>query len=204
MAIKNRQYVNSYDSLGRNEYYERVIFPERISLFSDIWKSEKKMIPKDLSVAFRGLSFGSGPDAVAGVLGQPRFAIENHGMSSLIYFYKERINNHRIITQIHFWGKEFFYAGYTFRDETDSERKLIKKILFEKYAVINNDLAHVQDHLEDRDGNIISVHDSVNFNIVYLWGDNKIKNAVSENTFSLRFGRNKEMLKEMADLKSKL
>jgi hypothetical protein len=44
----------------------------------------------------------------------------------------------------------------------------------------------------------------VNFNILYLWGDDKVKNAVSENTYSLRFGKDREKLKEMDELKSKL
>lgn len=204
MALKYKQYVNSYDSVDRNEYYQRMIFPERISLFSDIWRSEKIRVPDERSVSFRGLPFGCDPDAVSKALGAPRFAIENHGLSSLIFFYKERVNNHRMLTQIHFWGKEFFYAGYTFRDESDPERGIIKKVLFDKYAVVHSAQSGKQDHIEDQHGNIISVHDSVNFNIIYLWGNDKIKNAVSQNSYSLRFSKEKQKSKEHEELRSKL
>ncbi|TAL58235.1 MAG: hypothetical protein EPN85_12010 [Bacteroidetes bacterium] len=204
MAVKYKQYVSSYNSVNRREYYQKSIFPESPSLFSDMWNSEKNKIPDDLSIVFRDLIFGSIPETVADILGKPRFVIENHGLSSLIFFYKERVNNHQVLVQVHFLGKEFFYAGYTFRDESNAERKAIKKVLFEKYSVINSALLERQDHLEDRDKNIISIRDSVNFNIIYLWGDDKIKNAVSQNAYSLRFDKEREKRRKYDDLRSKL
>lgn len=204
MAVKFKHYVNSYDSVDRIEYYQRFVFPERMSLFSDIWKSSKSLMPENTEVVFRTIKFGSEPEAVAAILGKPRFVIENHGLSSLIYFYKEQVNNHRMITQIHFWGKEFFYAGYTFRDESDTERKKIKDVLFDKYAVPGSSHLERQEHLEDKQGNIISLQDSVNFNIIYLWGHEKIKNAFSQNTYSLRFGKETEKKREFEELRSKL
>lgn len=204
MAVKYKHYVNSYDSVGRTEYYQRMIFPERISLFSDMWNTTKALIPDNIPIIFREVKFGSDPETVAKILGKPRFVIENHGLSSLIYFYKERVNNHRMLMQIHFWGKEFFYAGYTFRDENDYERKKIKNVLFDKYSVIGSGQLERQEHLEDASGNIITVLDNVNFNILYLWGNDKIRNAVSQNTYSLHFGKEMKKSKEFEELRSKL
>lgn len=204
MAQKYKHYSNLYDSVDRREYYQRVIFPERMSIFGDIWKSDKRLIINKASVNFRGLAFGSDPDAVVVILGKPRFVIENYGLSSLIYFYKERVNNHRIVAQVHFWGNEFFYACYTFRDESDAERKIIKGLLFDKYGMTGSGFSEQQGHLEDKDRNCVSIHDSVNFNIMYLWGADKIKDAVSQNSYSLHFGKDRAKKNEQDELRSKL
>lgn len=204
MALKYKHYAAAYDSVDRREYYQRVIFPERISFFGDIWSSDKKLIINELPIIFRGMAFGIDPDGVVAVLGKPRFVIENYGLSSLIYFYKEKINNHRIVTQVHFRGNEFFYACYTFRDELDAERKIIKSVLLDKYGLAGSNLPEGQCHLVDQSGNCIGIHDSVNFNILYLWGADKIKDAVSVNAYSLLFGKDRAKKNEQDELRSKL
>jgi hypothetical protein len=201
---KYKEKHNGYYSLGKNEYYDRLIVPKDVSFFKTIMEADKKVLKVDMPAIFRGIKFGSSPEEAMKIFGEPRYVSENSGISSLVAFYKEEMSNHRVITQLHFMDNEFFYACYTFRNETEVERKAVKKILFEKYSKLNGDTAERYDHLIDTAGNIITVHDSVNFNIVYLWGNEKVKKAVSEHLHALHSHKEREKLKEKADLRSKL
>lgn len=201
---KYKEKHNGYYSLGKNEYYERMVVPKDVSFFKTISEAEKKVLKVDLPVVFREIQFGSNPEVISKTFGEPRYVLENFGISNFILFYKEEISNHKIVTQLHFHKNEFFYACYTFRNESEVERRVIKKMLFEKYSKLNGDTAERYDHLVDPNGNRISVHDSVNFNIVYLWGQEKVKHIVLEHLHSMHSHREKEKMKEKEDLRNKL
>ena len=173
-------------------------------MFNDLFKAEKVAIVGEQSVLFRGLNFGDSPAIVVANLGEPRFGIENHGISSSVYFYKEKIGNHRVVIQIHFLGSEFFYACCEFRDESQADRKFVRRMLFEKYAPLHLEMSDTKDHLVDRGNSIVSIYDNVNFRILYLWGDDKIRNAVSENIFPLSFSKEEERQRWKEDLRRKL
>jgi len=179
MSKYNEKY-NGYNSLNRMEYYERFIAPKGDTFFRDVFNTRGSALRIVPAILFRKLTFGVNPEFVVRNFGEPRYVIESAtGLSAVIFFYKESISNHRVITQIHFFGNEFFYACYTFRYENEKERTAIKEILFEKYSKLNGDSVHRYEHLVDPNQNMICINDNVNFNIIYLWGHDKIKNAVS-------------------------
>ncbi len=197
-----KQY-NDY-SLSRKEYYARMCTPKNITFFQDLRKAGKRVLRVDLPVIFRDLKFGSRPDEVTAVLGEPRYIGEPNGISSSVFFYKETISDHKIITQLHFLGEEFFYACYTFRDKSSVEIMTIRKLLFEKYSKMNGDTAEKYDLMIDKDDNIISVNDNVNFNIVYLWGDKKVANAVSASLHRTQRKEESRAKQKLEDLLNKL
>ena len=134
MKSKYKYSDNTYDSLDRRQYYERMIFPKSDSLFNEILQSKKNALPANILIAFKKLHFGDSPEIVSRKLGKPRFVMESQGISSLVFFYKEKINAHRVIIQVHFLDEEFFCASYTFRYENNAHRLSIIKMLFEKYC----------------------------------------------------------------------
>lgn len=198
--------MKKYDdySVDRKEYYERVISPKSVSFFNDLFLSQKRVLPVDIPVIFRELHFGSGMETVKRIMGEPRYMVEKYGISSHVLFYKEVISNHKIITQLHFLNHEFFYACYSFREKSAGETMAIRKMLFEKYSRMNGDTAEKYDHMVDKAGNIISVHDNVNFHIVYLWGDTKVRNAVLENLRTTKEQEAKKTKEKHEDLLRKL
>ena len=214
MNSKYQYYENHYDFFDRKEYYERMIFPKSISLFTKAWQSKKSTLLIDSPIIFRGLKFGDNPEIISKKLGDPRFVIESHGISSLVFFYKEKINRHRVITQIHFIRDEFFCACYTFRYENHAQRLLVKKTLFEKYANMDSEDIFLNarpgnaigkyDSLVDETGNIIHMVDNVNFHIIYLWGDEKVRNEVAGVIRSGHFHEATKKQVSMKDLFSKL
>src|SRR4051812_46215330 len=105
---------NNYYSLDRKEYYDRLIYPKKVSFFNNLFKVQEKVLPVDLPIIFRELNFGATPGMVSGAFGEPRYVAESHGISSFVFFYKEVISNYKILTQIHFLKDEFFYACYSF------------------------------------------------------------------------------------------
>lgn len=198
--------MKKYDdySVDRKEYYERLIVPKNVSFFNEMMNAQKRVLPVDIPVVFRELNFGSNPKTVMAKFGEPRYIVEANGISSQIFFYKEVISNHKIITQLHFLSNEFFYACYTFRQRNSLEIMPIRKMLFEKYSRMNGDTAEKYDQMKDRDNNMISVHDNVNFNIVYLWGHEKVMHKVRENILSMKERESTMIRKKHEDLLNKL
>ena len=191
-------------SLSRKDYYERLVTPKNVSFFNDLRKDQKGMLRIDIPVIFRDLHFGASPRQASPLLGEPRYVVESSGISSRIFFYKESISNHRIITQLHFLNEEFFYACYSFRHTTPAETASIRKLLFEKYSKMNGDTAEKYDHMIDSDNNVIRVYDNVNFNIVYLWGNNKVADAVASHIRSAQRRQEIKVWSKVEDLRNKL
>ena len=202
MAVK-RPY-NGYDSLDREEYYGRLVFPQHPSFFNQVFQSLNTSLTVGRAVTFRQLSFGDRPAVAVRELGVPRHVIENQGMSSEILFYKEKINDLRVITQLHFYRDELFCASYTFRHENNESRLAIKRMLFEKYA--GPDGVALEGHLSLTDGfgNSINIVDSVFLHILYLWGDEKIQRAVSGYARSIHFAESLKKKKFRDELFGKL
>ena len=196
----NKKYAYTgidYYSVSRNEYYERFAFPNNPSFFTQIFQSKNTVLPSNIPIAFRELHFGDKPEIVSSKFGMPRYILENRGISSQIFFYKEKINQHLVITQLHFLHEEFFCASYTFRDDNNAERVVIKKMIFEKYANMNGTTFETCNSLFDNSGNHICIFDNVFLHILYLWGDEKVKRAVSGSIRSSNFSEatKKEKLK---------
>ena len=204
MKSKYKYYDSAYDFLSRRQYYGRMIFPKSNSLFSEILQSKKNALPTNLPIVFRGLCFGDSPEIISGKLGKPRFVMENQGISSLVFFYKEKINHHSVITQVRFLDEEFFCASYAFRYENNEERITIKKMLFEKYANLNGTTFEKNNSLADNLGNGIFIFDSVFLNILYLWGNEKVEQAVSGSVHSPHFLEGVKKKKVEEELFSKL
>ena len=195
---------NDYYSINRKDYYERLVLPKDISFFSRIFQSKNTALPSSLPVAFRELKFGDSPKIVSRKLKLPRYIIENYGIASQIYFYKETINHHRAIIQLHFLHEEFFCACYTFRHESNGEQIRIKKMLFEKYARLNGNTFEKCNALIDSLGNIIFIYDNITLNIFYLWGNEKIEKVISDSISSRHLLEAIRKIKSEKELFSKL
>ena len=102
--MKNKyKYTDSiYYSLDRDEYYERLMFPSSPSFLNQVFQSKNSALLSNLPVVFRELQFGDNPKIASDKFGTPSYVIENQGASSQILFYKEKINNQNVITQLHF------------------------------------------------------------------------------------------------------
>ena len=195
---------NDFYSINRKEYYERLVLPKDISFFNQIFLSETTALPTNFPIAFRELKFGDNPKTVSRKLKLPRYIIENHDISSQIYFYKETINHHKVIMQLHFHDEEFFCACYTFRHESNGEQMRIKKMLFEKYTNLNGSTFEKCNTLIDTHGNVIFIYDNITLNIFYLWGNEKIKNAVSDSISTRHLLEATKKIKSEKELFSKL
>ena len=171
-------YYGDYYSASRKEYYDRLVFPQNPSFFNQVFQSVNTALLIGHPVVFRNLSFGDDPKIISRKFGLPREIIDNHGISSEVLFYKEKINKRNAIIQLHFLQGEFFCAGYTFRDNNSAERMRIKNTLFEKHSNHNGVSFEKHNALIDGFGNTIFVFDSVFLQVLYVWGEEKVKRAV--------------------------
>jgi hypothetical protein len=178
MNIKN--YLCYNDHQTRKEYYERFIFPKTPSFFLKIAECRNSQLLTDSSISFRGLEFGCPSKKVLEKFGEPRYILKDHGISSLIFFYKELIFNNPILTQLHFIEDQFFSATYTFRHHKRNQILFIKQMLFDKHESDLPPAAVNYNRIIGKGKNSINVIDNVNLNILYLWGNEKIKSIASD------------------------
>lgn len=204
MLNKLRNNYNTNYLLERNEYYFQRLFPNSPSFFTRIFRSGANSLEVQLPISFQNVKFGSSPRDVSVKLGNPRYTIKNSGISSQVYFYKEKIDSHFVIAQLHFMEDELFYAGYVFPYENMAEKQSIKNILFEKYAGSSSADFEKYNSLIDPWLNRIYVFDNVSLNILYIWGNEKVKHAIYSSDRSRHFVEAVEEQKFNEVLMSKL
>lgn len=196
-----------YDNNNRDEYYEQFTFPKTIMQLQQ-WQrdiGDEPVFKTNGPVRFRNIDFGSSKKIVYQKNGKPRFLRLNGMLGEKkheIAFYKELLNDHKLISQLHFFDDLFFYGCHTFRYLPREKFSMVKKMLAEKYCLETDGIGNANVFV-DEFNNQIRLVDNVFLNLVYLSGDEKFKTLIEEfakEYTSLKKKNQKSLLTELYGL----
>lgn len=186
-----------YYKTTRKEHYEKLIFPQNILSFFALLKNDTDSILINASVKFRRIEFGKNPEFISHKLGLPRYIICDNRFFPLIYFYKNKISNHRAISQFHFFENHFLFGVLTFPNADSSFKTQIKNIILQKYFH-KSDISGIGNKqyisLTDNDGNKIMLIQDICFHILYLSSD-------TEKIFSAHYLKQEQEQKQNEEFK---
>jgi len=182
--------VNTAYSDSRKEYYERRIFPQNVTSFSEyndgtFSKSE---------VNFKGLPWGTLKSNVIRLYGIPRYSyrIKPEDYIYEVIFYKERLENMKTLVQLHFINDYFFYACYTFKENNKNALELVKTNISNKYGGLEINTHGNKCIYIDANKNKIIVTDSVYMHVGYLSGSEELFKML--NTFQAHRNENERKI----------
>ncbi len=164
----------------RKEYYERRLFPQSFDAFQELITNNFDILKTNNTIKLGKVEFGDSCQAVIKQFGKPRYIIDNNDFSPIVYYYKDKILNHEIIIQLHFFENKFLCGVQTIQDTDKEWRNLIYKIIKEKY--ISEDVDNLRNFnskitsnnkltITDVNLNKIILIDNVTLNILYLTGN---------------------------------
>jgi hypothetical protein len=158
-------------SASRKEYYTRAIFPQNVQAF--LQYDNNVCIPSNRSIKFKKLPWGVTEKEMMRACGSSRYVhnTETRGCKYAIHFYKEKLDNTKVLVQVHFINNRFFYASYTLKESDRKERKLIKTTIINKYGGDNIDSLLDSLVFKDENNNKAIITDSVYMNLGYFSGD---------------------------------
>lgn len=194
----------TYQESTREEYYEQFTFPNNVLQFHR-WQNvndDDVIIKSAQIVNFRKVNFGSAKKNVIKEIGKPRFVRTTPMFGEAaheIFFYKEVLDGNKLISQFHFVDDCFFYGCHTFRYLSQEKFHIIINLLFEKHIGFT---PPVGKNVLILDGNNhqIRCEDDVFLNLVYLSGDENIRNIIQQAANEYTLQKNlppKEKLKEV-------
>lgn len=165
----------------KQDYYERRIVPQSFSVFKEIYTNESHVFFTESAIKLNNLEFGASIKAAISVFGKPRYTIEDNNFSQTVYFYKEKINHHEVLIQLHFFQEKFICATQTINDSDAGWKALAHKTIIEKYTVNNtndshntSESSHRQITICDNDENKIVIVNDFTLNVLYITGNKEL------------------------------
>jgi len=179
-SLLNQTWQGSYYQLTRKEYYEKFIFPSQLSDFSQFVNADNTAFT-NREIQFKDLEFGISKAQITDLLGNPRYKTKFIVGKNLhkILFYKEKISDFKVITQLHFINDKLFFASYTFKGLSSRASQKISSTVYEKYLSVNPS-ENSKLSLIDIDNNRLSIVANVHLTITYLTGDPLLLKIVDE------------------------
>lgn len=174
--VKHMNYIyNNFYLKSRNDYYGEVLFPKDPNKYQNFICNKENSIITSKTIVFRNITFGDDEKSVISSFGKPRFVLQNPYplLPVKVIFYKEKIENFSVITQMHFFENKFFYACYTFRRWTNKDLSFFKEIIFNKYIEKDDIFGEAEDssklnRIIDNNSNCLIILPDVHLHFVYF------------------------------------
>jgi hypothetical protein len=176
---------NPYYAKTRSDFYSEHLFPKDPKRYLDFHTECNSFISTSKVITFKNLHFGESYEKVIASLGQPRFKIENaySDFAIKVIFYKEEINELRVISQLHFFEGKFFYANYSILNWTNKDLLNYKGIVLKKYAHENDCPVLDQDKitgLSDERNNLLLIFSDIFLHFTYYSNNTFIQDQLKK------------------------
>ncbi len=189
LVVRNGNYGNygNYNGYSWLDYYENLnVIDNRLSALANLLNTSidaSDYISSKRTFKPFGLTFDTSYSSSLKICGKPNYSIDNSVRieTCKVLFYKKRIGNIKLTTQLHFFEEKLFLAKTDFSNTQSNEsiHERIAKLALKKYADI--DLVSTKPKVILRDENnseltidLLSVHPS----IVYVSGNKEVSEKI--------------------------
>lgn len=161
---KDHNYYKSY--YYKNSFYAYDFF----SRFQAI-KAFNNDVLYPIELQFKGkIDFNSSKEEVKLKLGNARYFFNHEDLKNYqIFHYKNKINDLKNRSQLHFFSDKFFYGILLFPYLNLIQKKELINLLKIKYSIpVNKQLPFL---IKDHKNNILFISDNINFSLEYITGN---------------------------------
>lgn len=164
-------------------YYYYLSFCERYSnlkILSNIihFKLNTSVNKTNNFIKFKGsIEFGNSSKSIIKQLGKPLMSLSNKSLKNhTVYIHKHYIGDYKTTLETHYLNDKFFMGVFNFNHIQDKNK--IKYMLANKYLPNNKVNMNQNFSIVDKLGNSIQINDDVKYSLIYLSGDNLIKQEI--------------------------
>lgn len=164
---KDRNYYKNY-------YYKNSFYAYDFFNRFKIIQAFKNEILYSLELQFKGkIEFNASTDKVKSVLGDARYSFAHEDIKHYqIFHYKNKINDMKNRSQLHFYNDSFFYGVQFFPYLSSIQKAELIDLLRIKYSIPVNEQLPFK--IKDHKNNVLFISDDLNFSLEYYTGNEAI------------------------------
>ncbi|MGQ9847457.1 MAG: hypothetical protein ACUVQP_08165 [Bacteroidales bacterium] len=180
----------------KDYYYKNIFFAyDFFNRFKAI-QAFKNEIFYPLELKFKGkIDFNASKEEVLFKLGKPRYSFEHEDLKHYqILHYKNKINDIKNRSQLHFYYDSFFYGVQLFPYLSSIQKQELIDLLRIKYAIPDNETLPFK--IKDCKNNILFISDDLNFSLEYFTGNEDLLRSLFDS-------KNKVVVKRSLSIQKK-
>lgn len=168
---KDRNYYKSF--YYKNSFYSYDFF----SRFNVIQEYNQSFILNSV-LKFKGkIDFNSTTLNVINSLGKSRYTSDYENIKNYhILYYKNKINDLKNRSQLHFYNHSFFYGIQQFPYLSSIQKEELLNLLRNKYSIPSQEKLPYK--IKDLQNNILFVSDNLNFSLEYITGNETLLKSI--------------------------